>query len=54
MEVSSETVQLASSNEKLNENCKNVSDTVKITNACMGNVENFQNDHTYFVSSPSG
>ena len=47
MEVSSETVQHANSNEELNENGKNASDTVEITSACMGNVENVQNDHTY-------
>ena len=51
--MSSETVQLANSNEELNENGKNASDTVEITSARMGNVENVQNDHTYFVSSPS-
>ena len=38
--MSSETVQLASSNEELNENGKNASDTVEITSARMGNVEN--------------
>ena len=51
--MSSETVQLANSNEELNENGKNASDTVEITSARMGNVENVENDHTYFVSSPS-
>ena len=52
MEVSSEAVQLTNSNEEFNENGKNASDTVEITSASMGNVQNVQNDHTYFVSSP--
>ena len=51
--MSNETVQLVNSNEELNENGKNASDTVEITSECMGYVENVQNDHTYFVSSPS-
>ena len=50
--MSSEAVQLTNSKEEFNENGKNANDTVEITSASMGNVENVQNDHTYFVSSP--
>ena len=44
--MSSKTAQLANSNEELNENGKNASDTVEITSVRMSNVESVQNIHT--------